>query len=311
MRLANIYVAGAAKAVASLGPKWVDLEALRELPAGQHPGGRHNLRNLLPPQPKVAELLGNPEALKQVSDLVHDLGLATTVEESDPGDLVISTEDWAYRPPILRPGKVLCVGLNYPSPAMEGGPEHPVLFHKVATALTADGQPVWLPRETTHLSYEGELAVVIGVGGRRIPAARALKHVGGYTIANDIGAPELQARTSQWTSGKMLDSFCPLGPVLVTPDEIEDPHGLWIRTSLNGELVQSESTGAMLFKVPRLIEYISSLVTLEPGDLILTGSPKRVDGKPDPQIPMAAGDRVVVEIEPVGKLYNIIQAEEV
>jgi acylpyruvate hydrolase len=203
------------------------------------------------------------------------------------------------------------VGLNYPGVGVQSSPSaFPVLFHKVATSLVGHDQPILIPRITDHIVYEGELAIVIGRRGKHIAREQAEAWIAGYTIANDVGAPDLERRTSQWTTGKMLDTFCPLGPTLVTRDEVPDPHRLGIRTTLNGELVQSGSTAEMIFDIPYLVSYISELVTLEPGDLILTGSPKRSGTGPDPRTPMQPGDRISVEIEGLGVLSNPVLAEE-
>ena len=222
-------------------------------------------------------------------------------------------EDVVLLPPVRRPGKIICVGLNYPAPGQTSAadiPRYPVLFHKVPTTLTSHGQPIVLPRISQEVVYEGELAAVIGRRGKRIEQADALSYVAGYTIANDVGALDLERRTSQWATGKLADTFCPLGPVLVTRDQVPDPGALSIQTTLNGELVQSGPTGEMIFDVPYLISYISSLATLEPGDLILTGSPKRLGDLPAPRRFMNPGDTVSVRIEKLGELTNPVVDEE-
>jgi 2-keto-4-pentenoate hydratase/2-oxohepta-3-ene-1,7-dioic acid hydratase in catechol pathway len=166
-----------------------------------------------------------------------------------------------------------------------------------------------LPRVSRQVDYEGELAVVIGKRGKYIPEREALSHVAGYTCANDVSAHDIEFRTSQWTSGKMLDTFCPLGPVLVTPDELPDPDSLRLKTILNGQMVQDASSSDMVFSVPFLISYISSLATLEPCDIILTGTPAGVGCNRTPQVFLRAGDRISVEIEGIGALVNPIVAE--
>lgn len=214
-------------------------------------------------------------------------------------------------PPIMRPGKVICVGMNYPAfpPGSFEPPAYPVLFHKTASSLAGHKAVVYMPPEVDHLEYEAELAVVIGKRGKRIPAEQVWDYVAGLTAANDVGAPQIQNRTSQWTSGKMLDTFCPLGPALVTCDELGDPGDLHLRTWLNDSLVQDALAGEMRFDIPTLVSYISVLVTLEPGDLILTGSPRRVGEKADPRLPVRQGDRMCVEIEGIGRLENTVLLE--
>lgn len=230
------------------------------------------------------------------------------------GEWIYPSDQVRWLPPILRPGKIICVGLNYPAiPGNEAGerPEYPVLFHKVSTALTGHRTPIVMPAISREVEYEGELAVVIGRRAKNVREEESLEYVAGYTIANDIGARDLQRRSSQWTSGKMFDTFCPLGPMLATKIEAPEPNRLRLETMLNGTLVQSASTAEMIFHVPHLVSYISSLTTLEPGDLILTGSPKRVGAKPDPRTLLQPGDEITVIIENLGSLCNPVVREEV
>jgi 2-keto-4-pentenoate hydratase/2-oxohepta-3-ene-1,7-dioic acid hydratase in catechol pathway len=211
-----------------------------------------------------------------------------------------------------RPGKVVCVGLNYRSHLAEIGepvPEYPILFIKPATSIIGDGQAIVLPRVSRQVDYEGELAVVIGRRGKYIPQGDALAHVAGYTCANDVSAHDIEFRTSQWTSGKMLDTFCPLGPVLVTADAIPDPGSLRLTTVLNEQTVQQACTSDMVFGVPFLISYISSLATLEPGDVILTGTPAGIGCNRKPQVFLQPGDQISVRIDGVGTLTNPVVAE--
>lgn len=215
--------------------------------------------------------------------------------------------------PVLSPGKVVCVGLNYRSHVAllnERMSDYPILFHKTRTSIIGHGQAIVLPRISRQVDYEGELAVVIGKRGKDIPEREALSYVAGYTCANDISAHDLEFRTSQWTSGKMLDTFCPLGPVLVTADEIPDPNRLRLRTILNGEVVQDTCTSDMYFSVKHLISYISSLATLEPEDVILTGTPAGLGCMRQPPVFLQPGDSISVEIEGIGTLTNPVIAEE-
>jgi acylpyruvate hydrolase len=221
--------------------------------------------------------------------------------------------DVKLHPPIQRPGKVVCVGLNYHSHLAEIGevvPEYPILFHKTATSIIGDGDAIVLPRVSRQVDYEGELAVVIGRRGKYIPQEEALSHVAGYCCANDVSAHDLEFRTSQWASGKMLDTFCPLGPVLLTADEVRDPGSLRLRTTLNERTVQDECLTDMVFSVPFLISYISSLATLEPGDVILTGTPAGIGCNRNPQVFLQPGDQISVQIDGIGKLTNPVIAEE-
>jgi acylpyruvate hydrolase len=230
------------------------------------------------------------------------------------------TTEWCYSvpdvgllAPVQRPGKVVCVGLNYRSHLAETGdptPEYPILFTKAATSIIGPGQAIILPRISRQVDYEGELAVVIGRRGKYIPEENALTYVAGYTCANDVSAHDIEFRTSQWTSGKMLDTFCPLGPVLLTGDEVPNPGALRLKTTVNGHTVQDACTSDMVFPVPFLISYISSLATLEPGDVILTGTPAGIGCNRSPQVFLQAGDRISVRIDGIGTLANPVVAEE-
>jgi 2-keto-4-pentenoate hydratase/2-oxohepta-3-ene-1,7-dioic acid hydratase in catechol pathway len=212
-----------------------------------------------------------------------------------------------------RPGKIVCVGLNYRSHLAEIGepvPEFPILFLKPPSSIIGHGAAIVLPRVSRQVDYEGELAVVIGRRGKYIPEPEAVSYVGGYTCANDISAHDIEFRTSQWTSGKMLDTFCALGPLLVTPDEIPNPGRLRLKSLLNGQTVQDSCTSEMVFPVPFLISYISSLSTLEPGDVILTGTPAGIGCNRRPQVFLKSGDHISVEIDGIGTLSNPVIAEE-
>jgi 2-keto-4-pentenoate hydratase/2-oxohepta-3-ene-1,7-dioic acid hydratase in catechol pathway len=185
-----------------------------------------------------------------------------------------------------------------------------VLFQKPASAVIAHGEAIVLPGISKMVLYEGELAIVIGAQGKNLTEAAALQIVAGYTIANDIGAADIEARSSQWASGKMFDTFCPLGPNLVLKKDVENPERLTIRTWLNDQLVQDGRTSQMIFGVSFLVSYISQLTTLKPGDVILTGSPKCLGAEPDPRIPLRPGDEISIEIEGLGRLSNPVVSEE-
>jgi 2-keto-4-pentenoate hydratase/2-oxohepta-3-ene-1,7-dioic acid hydratase in catechol pathway len=210
--------------------------------------------------------------------------------------------------PTGRPGKIVCVGLNYLDHCRETNtpiPERPLLFTKFTTAITHPGSDIiWSTRLTTEVDFEAELAVVIGRHCRRVTEAEALSYVAGYTAANDVSARDIQLGDGQWVRGKSLDSFCPLGPVLVTADEIPDPQALAIRSLLNGRLMQNSHTREMIFSVAHLIAFCSQAFTLEPGDIILTGTPHGVGLGRNPKVYMQDGDEIAVEIEGIGRLEN-------
>jgi acylpyruvate hydrolase len=256
-------------------------------------------------------LRGGPKSMAAAREAVK-FALEQRLLDDPPG-LCHSIADIEFLAPIQRPGKVVCVGLNYYSHLAEIGepvPEYPILFHKAATSIIGQGQAIMLPRVSRQVDYEGELAVVIGRQGKYIPEDRALSHVAGYTCANDVSAHDLEFRTSQWTSGKMLDTFCPLGPVLLTADEVPNPDRLRLKTVLNGQTVQDGCTSDMVFSVAFLVSYISSLATLEPGDVILTGTPAGIGCNRNPQVFLQAGDHVCVQIDGIGSLANPVVAEE-
>lgn len=225
-------------------------------------------------------------------------------------DLRLSADSVKILPPIPRPGKIICLGRNYAAHAAEGGaepPPFPMLFYKPATSLIGEGGTIVVPAITEKPDYEGELAVVIGRTCKDVSEADALDYVGGYTAALDVTARDLQRRTSQFTAGKMLDTFGPMGPALVTPDEVPDPGKLMLKTVLNGNVMQDDTTSNMIFSVAFTIHYISQIATLEVGDIILTGTPEGVGYPRNPPVWLQNGDVLSVEIENVGKLTTHVQ----
>ena len=212
--------------------------------------------------------------------------------------------------PIERPGKIVCVGLNYRDHAEEQGvelPEEPLLFAKWANALIGPGDPIVIPPLVTKCDYEAELGVVIGARVRGVSSENALEAVRGYVCANDVSARDLQFKDGQWTRGKSVDTFCPVGP-LVPAGEIPDPHDLRIRAIVSGEALQDSTTTNLIFGVDVIISHVSQTITLEPGDLILTGTPAGVGVFRNPQRLLRPGDEVTIEIEGVGTLTNPVVA---
>jgi len=218
----------------------------------------------------------------------------------------------------LIPTDILCIGLNYREHAAESGsqiPANPMLFIKASNTLQNPGDPILIPRRSTQIDYECELAVVIGPRpAKNVSKADALNYVYGYTAANDVSSRDWQREKSlgggQFARGKSFDTFCPLGPVLVTRDEIPNPNALRIKTILNGQTMQDHTTGDMIFDVPTLIESLSSTMTLRPGAVILTGTPQGVGFARTPPVWLKQGDTCVVEIEKIGKLENPIRNED-
>ena len=212
--------------------------------------------------------------------------------------------------PIPNPGKVICIAGNYPAQGKMDKPEFPTVFLKPSSGVVGDGHNVILPAAAKNVAYEVELGVVIGRRARNIAPENALACVAGYTLANDMGDRLLEKRTSQWTSGKMFDTFTPMGPVLVTPDELAQKDALEMTTKVNGVIVQHGRTDQMFFDIPHLVSILSELTTLLPGDIILSGSPKLMGETPNPAVSVKAGDRVEVSIEKLGTLFNPAIAEE-
>ena len=216
-------------------------------------------------------------------------------------------------PPVSKPPKIICVGLNYDDHLEESGlkkPVYPEIFARFATSLIAHGEPIRRPPESSTLDYEAELAVVIGRGGRRIQHGRALDHVAGYSLFNDATIRDFQLRTPQWTMGKNFDATGAFGPWLVTPDAVPPgAHGLRIQGRLNGRVMQDARTDQLIFSVPDLIAMISVAMTLEAGDVIITGTPGGVGAARKPPVFMQPGDVFEVEIDGMGVLSNPIQNE--
>jgi len=214
--------------------------------------------------------------------------------------------------PIPRPGKIICIGQNYREHVRETNatvPETPVIFAKYGNAVIGHGEPVVLPAAVERPDYEGELGVVIGRRCRNVPEAQALDYVAGYTVINDVTARDWQFRNSQWTLGKTPDTFCPMGPALVTADEVGDVQNLGLRTVVSGEVMQQGHTSDMIFSVATLIWDMARIMTLEPGDVIATGTPSGVGFTRTPPRLLRPGDVVRIEIERIGALENPVVAE--
>lgn len=246
------------------------------------------------------------ELLKHISE--NPKALARPAADGEP--CLIAETDVVYTPPILYPGKFLCVGMNYRDHCEEQGfpvPEKPLIFNKFNTSIAAHNADIPLPgRYDKCVDYEAELGLVIGKRARRVTRKTAMKCVGGYTIVNDLSLRTIQKREKQWARAKGWDNSGPFGPVIVTPDEIPDPHKLAISTVLNGRVMQKSNTSNLIFPVPDLISFISQLITLEPGDLISTGTPGGVGVFRDPQVFLRDGDIVEIKIDRLGTLRNRI-----
>ncbi|WP_085704631.1 fumarylacetoacetate hydrolase family protein [Pseudomonas sp. B8(2017)] len=249
--------------------------------------------------PDLRSLLDSSEGLVRLTDLQHAPLLAI--------------QDVQWLPVIPNPDKVLCVGLNYLKHIVETGrevPKHPTLFTRFASAQVGHEQPMIMPKASTSFDFEGELAIVIGKAGRHIAKGDALEHVAGYSLFNDGSIRDWQRHTLQFTAGKNFVGSGSFGPWLVTKDEIPNVDHLVLETRLNGEVVQREGLDDLLFKIPDLIEYISTFTELLPGDVIATGTPGGVGAFREPPLWMKAGDLVEVEVSAIGVLRNRIAAEQ-
>ncbi len=216
------------------------------------------------------------------------------------------------RAPISRPPKILCMGLNYRDHAAEAKleiPKYPVIFAKYNNTVIGSGENIVLPKNSRKPDYEAEFGFVIGKGGRHIDAAHWREHVFGYMNCNDVSARDYQMSVSQWTMGKNFDTFAPMGPWIVSADEIEDPHNLDVSLTLNGERMQHSNTRELIFKIPETVAFLSSVMTLEPGDIVLTGTPSGVGFGRKPPRWLAPGDEIVVHVEGLGELRNTCVAE--
>ena len=232
--------------------------------------------------------------------------------ESPPWGEIVKAAGVKLRAPLLRPTKIICVGLNYRDHAEESKmeiPSVPTIFCKFPTAVIGPGENIVLPKNSAKPDYEGEFAFIVGRRGRHVPADKWQDYVFGYTILNDVSARDVQMATTQWMMGKTFDTFAPFGPALVTADEIEDPHALDISTTIGGDVLQHSNTRHLIFKIPQLIEHLSSVFTLEPGDIVSTGTPAGVGFSKTPPRWLKAGDEVVVRVEGLGELVNPVVAE--
>ncbi len=251
---------------------------------------------------------GNIRTIRQVLDGEGGLEIVSKLLNSNNiTDWKVPLESTRLGPPVTNPTKVIGVGLNYHSHTGEQDvkvPKKPLLFAKSATSISGDGDPIHYPIEDKQLDYEAELAVVIGKRSFRIDADKWEDHVAGYTVVNDVSGREAQFSDRKWFRGKSYDTCCPMGPYLVTKDEIEDAHNLNVTARLNGDKRQDSNTSKLIFNLPHLLSFISRNITLLPGDVISTGTPGGVGIFMDPPACMGIGDEIVVEVEKVGVLTN-------
>ena len=288
MRLATVLTPHGPRACLAVGEQYIDLHAT-------DPGLPASVKQLLAASPEIRKIAAgvgqSPAAVRYAANAVKLL------------------------PPVPDAGKILCVGLNYADHAKEGGkeiPTEPVIFAKYSNTLVGPGDPIKLPKVAQKVDYEAELVIVVGKRGKHIPNDKsAMAYVGGYTCGHDVYARDWQFRGAekQWTVGKTFDTFAPTGPVLVTADELTDPHALQVQLRLNGTTMQNSNTNQFIFQVPHILWFISQVVTLEPGDLIFTGTPPGVGISRNPQVLLKPGDVTEVDIQGIGVLKNPVVAE--
>jgi 2-keto-4-pentenoate hydratase/2-oxohepta-3-ene-1,7-dioic acid hydratase in catechol pathway len=288
MKLATILTPQGPRAALAVADGYIDLHAT-------DPGLPSCMKELLAASPAIRKVVGEVAASKSAVKYA-----ANAVK---------------LLPPVPNPSKILCIGLNYRDHAIEGGkaiPAEPVLFGKFPNTLIAHGDPIKLPKVAQKVDYEAELVIVIGKPCKHVPNNEsAFQYVGGYTVGHDVSARDWQFRgeEKQWIIGKSFDTFAPTGPVLVTADELTNPHKLQIQLRLNGTTLQNSNTKEFIFGVPHLLWYLSQCITLEPGDLIFTGTPPGVGIARKPPILLKPGDVAEVEIEGIGVLKNPVVAE--
>ena len=250
-------------------------------------------------------MLGQPQR-SSLRELIAEDRIA---DLSGVGSEAAVLTEFELAPPIPDPEKIVCIGLNYRTHAAEAGldpPDSPTIFGKYRNALAAPGATVTLPRASAKVDYEAELAFVVGRRARQVEASAALDHLAGYTLLNDLSARDLQFSTPQWMAGKVFDGSAPCGPALVTPEEAGPHEAIGISLILNGETMQSATTGDLIFSVPELLAHLSTLMTLEPGDIVATGTPAGVGGAREPRVWLKDGDRVVVSSPTLGELETRI-----
>ena len=284
MRLATVRTGEGPRACAEVNGRYVDLNAA-------DPGLPASVREILA---MGAEGIDRARA---------------AVDQAGPDALAYAGATAVLMAPVFDPPKILCLGLNYRDHAEESGmaiPTEPILFGKYASSLIGSGETIELPPTSDQVDFEAELVIVIGRAGRDIPLGAAMDHVGGYAVGHDVSARDWQLHKpgKQWMAGKTFDTFAPVGPWVVTADEVPDPHALGIRLRLNGETMQDSSTSQLIFRVDAVIAHLSTIMTLQPGDLIFTGTPPGVGMARKPPVWLKDGDVVEVEIDGLGTLVN-------
>lgn len=298
MKLVTFTNGSAPRLGALLGEYVVDLPAMADRVSG-----------LPAPESVKGDMVGlldaGPAGLETAARLVE-------AAEKDPSHSLVPLAQVRLLAPLPTPRKIVCIGLNYRDHCEENNvplPKSPVIFSKFATAVIGPGEAIVKPKLTEQLDYEAELAFVIGRAGKHIPESEAMRYVAGYTIFNDVSARDIQFGDGQWVRGKTCDTFAPMGPTLVTADEVPDPHSLSIRLEVNGKVLQNSNTRHLIFNIPYLISFLSRGFTWQPGDIVSTGTPSGVGVFRNPQVFLQPGDVVTITIERLGTLSNPVVSE--
>jgi acylpyruvate hydrolase len=294
------------------GERIIDVNRAYAALLGQHGESRAGvMADALVPADMIGILEGDERALtaiREAAEYVREgFGSGAQIEGLKRHGVVFESSEIMLKAPLPRPGKLILLGLNYRDHAEETGqkiPEVPTLFAKYHNSVIGPGAVILIPHATEQIDYEAEFAFVIGRRGHQIPRERAMDYVAGYTIINDVSARDYQFVTSQWMVGKTFDTHCPMGPALVLKDELPDPHNLNISLSIAGEVLQHSNTNQLIFKIPETVEYLSHVMTLEPGDVISTGTPAGVGFARKPPRWLRPGETVRVEIAGLGVLEN-------
>lgn len=301
MKLIRFEYHGSISVGAIRGDSYIDLDALME-------SDPQSCINELGQRGSMRRFLSYCSTSDTSTNLEKAMASAATGPAAE--SMIRKTSECRLLAPIQDPGKIICLGLNYADHAAEQGqtpPVIPMIFSKFPSCIIGSGEPVLLPFAYTQKSdYEVELAVVIGRCGKEIPEGDAMRYVAGFTILNDVTARDFQSQDRQWVRSKNCDTFAPLGPHIATSDELNDPHDLQLELRLNGKVMQNSSTSQMIFKIPFLISYLSRCLTLEPGDIISTGTPPGVGVYRTPPIFLKAGDHMEAIIEKIGTLRNSV-----
>ncbi len=267
---------------------------------------------LMPPKDVLSLLQQGDEALREIENIIQRVKhLLQTSPDTIPHNILLPKDGLQLGPPLHNPQKIMAIGLNYLDHCQENDlepPSYPIMFAKLPSAIVGPEHPIqWPAGLSKQVDFEAEFAVVIGKQARRVPKEQALQYVVGYTILNDISARDLQFADGQWVRAKSIDTFCPMGPCIVTRDEIQNPHGLDIRCLLNGKEMQHSNTRHLIFGVEALVSFLSENFTLQPGDIISTGTPGGIGYYQKPPRFLQPGDEVVVEIEGLGQLRNPVK----